>query len=254
MTTISQERSKLAAVGMTLRRREQWGSRFSYTGRFTVTEPGSRVFIHISVTNPGSYNSYDAHARGIEAIGRSRFPNTGISYNRLFIAGTRNIYEGQPIGRQGAHTVNDFRRSTCSTSGCPGRGTSLTAPSWNLNTNSRSYVYASNVQFSVPDHVIEDMARAIYADYRAGLITWSAAHNMHGHRCVSAKSCPGDRMWARMGDLHTLVHRYRDNGLPGGSTPTPPREDDPLMAISGNEQQVLDKIAAAVAKPPPEWP
>lgn len=215
MTSISAERSRLANVGMTLRRREQWGARRSYTDARTVSEPATKQFVHITVTNPGNYNSFDAHARAIEAIGISRFPNTGISYNRLFMAGTRNVYEAQPVGRRGAHTVNDYRRSTCSLSGCPSRGTSLSAPSWNLNYNARAYAYASNVGFSVPDHVIDDMARSMAADRLAGFVTRNAT--IHGHRCVSSKSCPGDRMWDRMHDLERRVEHYLSNGPNGDS-------------------------------------
>ena len=206
-----------------MRRREQWGARFNYTNSRPVEEPATRVFVHITVTNPRAYSSNDAHARAIESIGINRFPATGISYNRLVMP-DGSLYEAQPIGRRGAHTVNDFKRSTCSTSGCPGRGTSLTAPSWNLNINARAYVICQNVGDPVSAKMVDTLARAIVADYRAGFITRAAAHNLHGHRCASSKLCPGDKMWSRMGDLHTLIHRYLDNGLPG-STP-PPSEDD----------------------------
>jgi hypothetical protein len=123
------------------------------------------------------------------------------------------LYEFQPIGRRGAHTVNDFRRGTCSTSGCPGRGSSITAPSWNLNYNARAYVICQNTGNSVSDKQVDNLARAVVADYRAGFITLDAVKNIHGHRCVSAKSCPGDKMWARMGDLQSKVNYYLSNGL-----------------------------------------
>lgn len=215
MTSINEERSKLEAVGMRHRRRWQWGAKYPYTDARTVVEPATRVFIHISVTNPESYKSFDAHARAIEAIGISRFPSTGISYNRLIMAGSTDIWEAQPVGRRGAHTVNNYQISTCTRFGsqCPGYGTSITAPSWNLNYNTRAYVYCANINHSVPDHVVDNFARAIAADYHAGFITRSAAHNFHGHRCVSSKSCPGNKLWARMDDIHTAVHRYIDNGL-----------------------------------------
>lgn len=221
MVSISQERSRLdnVAGAPNMRRRWQWKARKSYTDARTVTEPATRVFVHISVTNPSSYNSNDAHARAIESIGISRFPNTGISYNRG-IMHNGALYEFQPIGRRGAHTVNDHQRSTCNRWGaaCPGNGSSLTAPSWNLNYNARSYVICQNVGDSVTDSMIDSIARQVVADYEAGFITRSAAHNFHGHRCVSSKSCPGDKMWARMHDLHTQIHSYLDNGLEEGGT------------------------------------
>lgn len=238
MTTISQERSKLAAVkgAPTLRRRDSWGSTFSYTGRFTVTEPATRVFIHISVTNPGNYNSNDAHARALESIGRQRFPNTGVSYNRGCMPNAA-LYELQPIGRQGAHTVNDFRRSTCSTSGCPGKGKSLTAPSWNLNVNARAYVICQNVGNAASDAQVDALARAIVADYRAGFITKAAAENPHGHRCVSSKSCPGDKMWAKMSALATKIKHYVNNGLGGNDMPITNDDADKIASRVWRELQ-----------------
>jgi hypothetical protein len=226
VTTIAQERTKWNAVSghPTMRTRNEWGAKRSYTDSNPVDEPATRIFIHITITNPSNYSSYDRHAQAVEAIGISRFPNTGISYNRLFMAGSTVVREGQPIGRRGAHTVNDFKRSDCSTTGCPGRGTSITAPNrnWNLNYNARSYVICQNVGHSVPDAMVDLMARAIVTDYRAGFITLAAAHNLHGHRCVSAKSCPANQMWAKMGLLHTKIHHYIDKGL--GPTPLPPQE------------------------------
>lgn len=62
------------------------------------------------------------------------------------------------------------------------------------------------------------------ADVRAAA-RWAAAVKLtgyvdraarwHGHRCVSAKSCPGDRGWARLDDIADLTSDYVRNGLPG---------------------------------------
>jgi hypothetical protein len=131
------------------------------------------------------------------------------------------------MGRRGAHTVNDFKRSTCTTTGCPGKGVTngLTAPSWNLNYNARAYVICQNVNDSVTDAMIDSLAKAIVTDYRAGFITYAAAHNIHGHRCVSSKSCPATPMWNKMWALHTKIHYYIDKGL-GGTAPAPSDDDD----------------------------
>lgn len=216
--TIAQERTGLAAKGQRLRRREEAGFKFNYTTSRPVNEPATRVFVHITITNPGNYASDDAHARAVEAIGISRFPSTGVSYNRLIMQ-SGAAYEGQPMGRRGAHTVNDFRRSTCSTSGCPGRGGSLTAPSWNLNVNARAYAICQNVGHAVTAEQLDSLARAISADMLAGLVTRDA--EIHGHRCVSAKGCPGDRMWALMTQLRSLVDQYLRRGHVGPDAPTP---------------------------------
>lgn len=219
MTTITAERAALAKVGRVLIDREEWGSQFNYTTARTVVEPASRAFVHITVTNPSNYSSDFAHARAVEAIGMSRFPSTGGSYNRMHFQSGRAM-ELQPIGRRGAHTVNDYRRSPCSTSGCPTRGGSLTAPDWNLNYNSRAYVICQNVGHAVTDAELHSVAKSIAADMLAGFLTRTAG--IHGHRDVASKSCPGDRMWARMGELRSLVTHYVNKGF----TTTPPPEED----------------------------
>jgi hypothetical protein len=214
MVGISQERAALAKVGRTLRTREQAGFKFDYTSRRDVDEPATRVFVHITITNPKVYVSDDAHARAVEAIGISRFPATGVSYNRLIMQ-SGVAYEGQPVGRRGAHTVNDRQRATCTTPGCPGKGGPLTAPSWNLNVNSRAYAICQNITDTVTDRQLDSLARTIAADMLAGFVRKDA--EIHGHRCVANKDCPGSKMWARMGELRNLVDHY----VKVGFTPKP---------------------------------
>lgn len=246
MTTITQERQKLAAVGQRLRRREEAGFKGGYTNSRTVDEPADRVFVHITVTNPRNYSSDDRHAQAVEAIGRSRFPATGVSYNRLF-AQSGTAYEAQPMGRRGAHTVNDRKRSSCSTSGCPGRGKSLTAPGrgWNLNYNARAYSIMQNVGDSVTDKQLHAIARAIAADMLAGLVRRDAP--IHGHRCVSSKDCPGGRMWARMGELRKLVDHYVRVGLGGGQIPTPTEPEDDMPYTEAQLTQIVKNGIDAMA-------
>jgi hypothetical protein len=241
MTSITQERTGLAAVGVRLRTREQAGLRRSYTDARTVVEPATRAFVHITVSNPSNYATEDAHWRAIEAIGIARFPSTGISYNRGFMqSGT--AYEGQPIGRRGAHTVNDFERPTCITPGCPGRGGPLTAtPAWNLNYNSRAYVICQNTQHAVTDAQLDAMARVIAGDMRAGFVRRDA--EIHGHRCVSAKSCPGDRMWALMATLRARVDHYLSRGI---RPPQTSEDDDMYIARFGTTRfrLITDRVFA----------
>lgn len=204
-----------------IRRRWQWNAVHDYTRSRNVIEPATRLFIHISVTNPGNYRGNDAHAQAIERIGRSRFGtgsgNTGISYN-FGVMPDASLYEFQPVSRRGAHTVNNYGISTCTRSGdgCPGRGESVTAPSGNLNYNARAIVICQNVDDPVTDAQIERIAQVAVCGYEAGFWTRHASHHPHGHRCVSGKSCPGNRMWARMWDLHDRIHHYLNNGLAGG--------------------------------------
>lgn len=222
MTTISQERAALAKVGRSLRTREQWGSRYGYTDARAVTEPARFQFVHISITNPRNYGSDDAHARAIEAIGASRFPSTKISYNRLHFQSGRAM-EGQPVGRRGAHTVNDKGLSACVTSGCPSRGGKFTGTT-NLNYTARAYVICQNVGDTVTDAELDSLARSLAADRLAGFVTRDAA--IHGHRCVAYKDCPAAKMWARMGELKKLVAHYVAVGFTTPKPSTPPQEDE----------------------------
>jgi hypothetical protein len=250
MTSITQERRLLADVGRTLRLRHQWGSTYDYTNARTVDEPATRVFVHISVTNPRNYGSNDAHIRAIEAIGKSRFPATGASYNRGHTPdGT--AYELQPMGRRGAHTVNDFKRATCTTSGCPGRGHALTAPNrdWNLNYNARAYVIAQNVGDPVDLALVDSVARSIAADMFAGMVDRNAW--IHGHRCVSSKSCPADPMWAWMDELEKRVSGYLLSGLKEDDMPTPEeyaaavwraQRTDPITGESADMGLIVERI------------
>lgn len=226
MTTIAQERAALARVGRPLRTREQWGSRYSYADARAVTEPARYQFVHITITNPGNYSSDDAHARAVEAIGASRFPGTKISYNRLHFQSGRAM-EGQPIGRRGAHTVNDKKLNACVTSGCPSRGRSFTGTT-NLNYTARAYVICQNVGDTVTAAELDSLARSLAADRLAGFVTRDAA--IHGHRCVAWKDCPASPMWGFMDELAAKVTNYVRNGfgpVPKPPTPpTPPPEDD----------------------------
>lgn len=205
MTTVAQEREGSTLAGVAIRRREQWNARFDYSSSRPVDEPADYQICHITVTNPRNYSSNDAHARAIEAIGVSRFPATGISYNRLIMMDGQ-VVEAQPVGRRGAHTLNDKKLARCVTPGCPSRGGALSAPSYNLNVNARAYAIAQNVNDVVSDGQLDALARIMAADRVAGFVKRDAG--IHGHRCCATKECPGNKLWARMGELAVLVHRY----------------------------------------------
>jgi hypothetical protein len=52
------------------------------------------------------------------------------------------------------------------------------------------------------------------AGYKLAGLVHSGAR-WHGHRCVSAKSCPGDKAWSRIDDVADLTATYVRTGLPG---------------------------------------
>jgi N-acetylmuramoyl-L-alanine amidase len=249
MTSIAQERLRRMNIGLVMRTREQWGAVFDYTWSVDpprnyrpVDEPASRLFWHITITDPDSYSSNDHHARAVERIGISRFPNTGISYNGLVLPGG-HLYEGQPFGRRGAHTVNDFNRGSCTTSGCPGRGSSLLAPSWNLNVNARALALARNTDDPVTDADVDAAARWGAGYKLAGMVASSA--RWHGHRCVSAKSCPGDKAWTRIDDVADLTATYLRNGLPQPEDDDMTPEQDTLLKyislqVKNTAQLIID--------------
>jgi hypothetical protein len=237
MTSIAQERQRYADVGLTMRIRPQWGARFDYTTAREVIEPATILVAHVAVVNdPGDLvGTEDQVMRNIENIGIARFPNTGISYNAAAF-NTGRLYEGQPIGRRGAHTVNTRQRSTCIQSGCPSLGDSITAPSWNNNVNARACVAPQMPDDPCTDAQVDAFARWGAGNKLAGFVTRDA--RWHGHRCFAAKDCPGGRVWARLDDIQDLTADYVRDGLPGTG------DDMPLTP--GEIQQVAEAAARAV--------
>jgi hypothetical protein len=147
--------------------------------------------------------------RAIESIGQGRF-GSGISYNMVVMPSGR-IFEGQPVGRRGTHTGS--YTGNCTESGCPNRGKSVTSA--NHNVTARAVVIAQNVGDPVSSAQVHSIAKIAAAWKRAGTIV-SRTAPWHGHRCVSTKSCPGDKGWAWMSELVRLTEYYTVNGLNEG--------------------------------------
>jgi hypothetical protein len=224
MTDIAGERRKLADQGLRIIRRETWGARQNYASDRACEVPARALFLHISVTKLRA----DEHAgmREIEAIGQARF-GIGCSYNAAaFPSG--HLYEAQPLTRRGAHTLNNFERSTC-----PAHGGSLTAPSWNNNINARALVLPQDVIDFVTDVQIDAAARWAAAQIRAGLVREGA--RWHGHRCVSAKDCPGDVGYARIRELQRLTDHYVAVGLAPPPTPEELMAKVPFIAVPAHQ-------------------
>lgn len=210
MTDIATERRLLAEQGLEMRLREEYGARQSYTSSRACDRVASAFFLHIAVVDdPGDLiGTEDEVARRIEAIGQSRF-GSGWSYNACAF-NTGRLYEGQPLTRRGTHTVNTFERRTC-----PTHGGSLLAPAtssgFNLNVNARALVLPQQVDDPVTDEQLHAAARWAAAQIRAGLARRDA--RWHGHRCVTAKACPGQTAYDRIDELQTLTDHYVKNGL-----------------------------------------
>lgn len=213
MTDIALERRLLAAQGLVMRTREQWGARFDYTNDRTCQVPANDFFLHVAVVNDRGdlIGAEDQVARNIENIGISRFPATGGSYNAMAF-NTGRLYELQPLTRRGAHTVNDKLVSSCAA-----HGGSLTAPSWNLNITARALCLPQQPGDPVTDVQIDAAARWAAAQIRAGLAKPTA--RWHGHRDVANKDCPGAGGWARIPELNKLTAQYVRTGLKP-NTPT----------------------------------
>lgn len=147
-------------------------------------------------------------ARTIERIGQTRF-GSGWSYNAAAF-NTGRLYEGQPLTRRGTHTVNTFRRDRC-----PVHGGDLTGPitssGYNLNVNTRALVLPQQVEDPVTDAQLDAAARWAAAQLRAGLAEPGA--RWHGHRCVTAKACPGQAAYDRIDELQALTDHYVQHGL-----------------------------------------
>lgn len=210
MTDIALERRLLAGEGLDMVLREEWDAQQDYRSDRACDFRAKRLFLHIAlVRDPSDLRGpEDQVARNVEAIGQSRF-QVGCSYNAAAF-NTGRLYEMQPLTRRGAHTVNTFRRDTC-----PAHGGSLVAPAtssgYNNNITDRALVLPQMEADPVTDEQIDAAAQWGAALRRTGL----AEHNApwHGHRCVTAKGCPGQTAYDRIPELQELTDYYTENGL-----------------------------------------
>lgn len=222
LTTVHDEREALAREGLPVRHRELWGARHDYRLSRAVSEPARVFFLHLAVIRDplDATAAEDQRMRTVEAIGQQRFggsrESAGISYNAAVFNTARWVYEGQPLGRRGAHTVNNRNIKVCDTRGCPGRGRSIPRgvddDGVNLNTVGRALVLPQMESDDVTDGQVDLAARWAATLIRRGL----AFHDTrwHGHRCVDAeKSCPGDKAFARLPEIQQLSDLYVREGL-----------------------------------------
>jgi len=191
VTDIAGERAALAAQGLDIVTREEAGAVQSYTSERTVDPVASWLFLHLTVTaDPADNPGAEAAAwRGVEAIGQQRF-GIGFSYNAGAMQSGRG-YEGQPLTRRGAHTVNDKN--------IPGYPTSL-------NYGGRAVALVQNVGDPVTDAQVDWIARWGAACKGAGLVARDAP--WFGHRDFAFKSCPGDIGYARLPEIRQLTEQY----------------------------------------------
>lgn len=214
MTNIAAERRLLDAQGLDIITREAWGAAQDYTSDRRVDSPAAGFFLHISVTIDHGDLTGNEHAdlRTIERIGQQRF-GIGFPYNAAAFD-TGRLYEGQPLSRRGAHTVND--------KGVARYGAEGTS----LNYAYRALCLPQMEADDVTDVQVDAAARWAAAQIRAGLARRGARWDLH--RTVAWKACPGDAGAARLDELNRLTAHYEANGL----KPTPrPTEDDDMDYI-----------------------
>jgi hypothetical protein len=186
----------LRAQGLEIASRRAWGSRYNYSSPRTVYLPTRYLFLHIAVVRDRDDRVSTEHAvcRTIENIGIQRFPNTGISYNAM-VFDTGRIYDGQPLTRRGAHTLNEF---------------GIRGYPFNLNYYGHAVVMPQMPSDSVTDAQVDAVARWGAAVVRAG---YSRATRFLPHRMFAPKDCPGDRAVARLDDFNRRLRHYIAEGL-----------------------------------------
>lgn len=200
MTDIARERKFLRDQGLVLLTRESWNAVQSYTSARDVFEPVEGFVLHISVTIDGGNTGLteEDDMRDIERIGQERF-GIGFPYNAA-VFDTGRMYEGQPLTRRGAHTVDDKNIGYKST----GSGRSM-------NFWWRAIVLPQMVTDDVTDAQVHGCAKWAAAQIRAGYAKRNAI--WIGHRDVAWKSCPGDTGYARLPEIRRLTEHYVVNGL-----------------------------------------
>jgi hypothetical protein len=210
VTDIDWERQKLREQGLEIRTREEWDAVQDYSSHRECDVVADAFALHIAVVDDPSdlLGTEDQVARTIERIGQTRF-GSGCSYNAIAF-NTGRLYEGQPLTRRGAHTVNSFRRDRCPVHGGDMTGP-ITSSGYNLNVNWRALVLPQQVDDPVTDEQLDAAARWAAAQIRSGLARADA--RWHGHRCVTAKACPGQTAYDRIDELQALTDYYVKNGL-----------------------------------------
>lgn len=205
MTDIARERQLLFAQGLGIVTREAAGARYDYTSARRVDEPARWAFLHITVTDdPADTPEAEAAAwRIVEAIGQERF-DIGFSYNAGAMQSGR-LYEGQPLTRRGAHTVDN--KATFGVKDA------------SLNYGGRAVALVQDVEDAVTEGQIDACARWAAAQKRSGLMLRDAP--WYGHRDFAWKSCPGDKGYAWLPELRNRTEHYTINGLGNGSRPEP---------------------------------
>jgi hypothetical protein len=158
--------------------------------------PDPHLFLHVAVVRDRDDRVATERAvcRTIENIGIQRFSNTGISYNAM-VFDTGRIYDGQPLTRRGAHTLNEFR---------------IRGYPYNLNYYGHAVVLPQMPSDPVTDAQVDAVARWGAAVVRAG---YSRADRFLPHRMLAPKDCPGDRAVARLADFNRRLRHYIAEGL-----------------------------------------
>lgn len=216
MTDIGWERQFLRAQGLDIHYREEWSSQ-SYTSDRTVYTPVEGFVLHISVTidHGGLPGHEHGDMRVIERIGNERFGGIGFPYNAA-IFDTGRLYEGQPLTRRGAHTVDDKNI-----------GYKSTGSSRSMNYWWRAIVLPQMVTDDVTDAQVDQCARWAAAQIRAGYAKRNAI--WIGHRDVAWKACPGDTGYARLPEIRVRTEHYVVNGLKPTKPPAPLEDDMPVI-------------------------
>lgn len=200
MTNIASERALLDQQGLDIITREEWGAVQDYDSDRDVFTPVEGFVLHIAVTGDTGNTRASEHAnlRTIESIGQQRF-GIGMSYNAV-IFDTGRLYEGQPLTRRGAHTVDDKNI-----------GYKSTGSSRSMNFWWRAIVLPQQEADDVTDAQVHQIAKWAAAQMRAGYAKRNPI--WIGHRDVAFKACPGNTGYARLGEIRHLTEFYFRNGL-----------------------------------------
>lgn len=224
MVDIAGERVRLAAQGLTMVTRASWGAVQDYTTGRPVVMPARGFVLHISVTqDPDDLAGHeDDSMRAIERIGTQRFgTQVGFPYNAAAFD-TGRLYEGQPLTRRGAHTVNALE-----VAGFP----------HDMNWEWRALCLPQLVGDDVTDVQIDAAARWAGAQIRAGYARLDARWS--GHRDYANKACPGDKGYARIADLNELTRDYADQRPTPVPPPPPPEENMRIIDCSGEPAMIV---------------
>ncbi|MFK5689615.1 peptidoglycan recognition family protein [Ornithinimicrobium sp. LYQ92] len=200
--------------------RPNWGSAYGLGWRIRDL-PATTAWLHHAVTNNLPANATTARERQemrlIDRIGYDRFKYADTGWTRPAGAGISYSYVVFPSGR--AYQGHGINRASSHTAGYNTYGLGIAVPG---NTDIQD----------LTDQQVDAIARLLVQLKREGALVNARLNG--GHRDTGfSTSCPGNKAYARIGEINALAARYEKGHVTTPVTPpTPAPQPPPSVPIT----------------------